>query len=81
MAAFNEERVPLIVLFWGDPSPYVESAHRSSVKVFIQVGSMEEARAAAEAGVDAVIAQGAEAGGHVKGTTPIWRSCRLPSKR
>src|SRR5712691_10464872 len=67
-----EERVPLIVLFWGDPSPYVEDAHRNGVTVFIQVGSVEEAKAAAEAGVDAIIAQGAEAGGHVKSKTPIW---------
>jgi nitronate monooxygenase len=42
--------------------------------VLIQVGSVEEAEAAAEAeaGVDAVIAQGVEAGGHVRGTTSIW---------
>jgi nitronate monooxygenase/enoyl-[acyl-carrier protein] reductase II len=36
------------------------------------VGSVEEAKAAADAGVDAVIAQGSEAGGHIKSTTPIW---------
>lgn len=42
------------------------------MKVFIQVGSVEESKAAAAAGVDAVIAQGVEAGGHVKGTTSIW---------
>jgi NAD(P)H-dependent flavin oxidoreductase YrpB (nitropropane dioxygenase family) len=72
IALLAEERVPLIVLFWGDPSPYVEDAHKNGVKLFIQVGSVEEAKAAADAGVDAVIAQGAEAGGHVKGTTPIW---------
>jgi NAD(P)H-dependent flavin oxidoreductase YrpB (nitropropane dioxygenase family) len=35
-----------------------------------QVGSREEAIAAAEAGCDFVIAQGVEAGGHVRGTTP-----------
>ncbi len=38
----------------------------------IQVGSVEEAESAAAAGVDAVIAQGVEAGGHVRGTTSIW---------
>jgi NAD(P)H-dependent flavin oxidoreductase YrpB (nitropropane dioxygenase family) len=67
-----EERVPAIVLFWGDPGPFVEDAHRSGVKVLIQIGSVEEAKRAADAGVDAVIAQGVEAGGHVRGTTPIW---------
>ncbi len=40
--------------------------------MLIQVGSAEEAEAAAAAGVDAVIAQGVEAGGHVRGTTSIW---------
>ena len=34
-------------------------------------GSVEEAKAAAEAGVDAIIAQGVEAGGHVKSTTSL----------
>src|SRR5215470_1779576 len=66
-----EEKVPILVLFWGDPKPYVEEAHRRGTKVFIQVGSVEEARAAAEAGVDAIIAQGVEAGGHVKSTTSL----------
>lgn len=67
-----EERVPLIVLFWGDPAPFVEEAHRNGVKVLIQVGSLAEAEAAASAGVDAVIAQGLEAGGHVRSRTSIW---------
>ena len=51
-----DEQVPVLVLFWGDPKPYVEEAHRRGTKVFIQVGSVEEAKAAAEAGVDAIIA-------------------------
>lgn len=65
------ERVPILVFFWGDPRPYVEDAHQNGVKVFIQVGSVDEARAAADAGVDAIIAQVIEAGGHVKGTTAL----------
>ena len=66
-------RVAAVVLFWGDPSPYVDIAHRHGAKVLIQVGSAEEARAAAAAGVDAVIAQGIEAGGHVRGTVSVWK--------
>ena len=65
------EAVPIIVLFWGDPEPYVKEAHRVGTKVFIQVGSVEEAVSAAEAGADAIIAQGIEAGGHVKSTTSL----------
>ncbi|OLD91703.1 MAG: hypothetical protein AUG96_00190 [Chloroflexi bacterium 13_1_20CM_4_66_15] len=66
------ERVAAVILFWGDPAPYVEEAHRYGVRIIIQVGSLDEAKAAAAAGVDAVIAQGVEAGGHVEGTTSIW---------
>ena len=72
-----DERVPLLVFFWGDPRPYVQEAHRRGIKVFLQVGSVEEARAAAGAGVDGVIAQGLEAGGHVKSTTAL--SSLLPA--
>jgi NAD(P)H-dependent flavin oxidoreductase YrpB (nitropropane dioxygenase family) len=72
VAAVIGERVPILVLFWGDPAPFVAEAHRSGVRVFVQVGDADEARSAAEAGVDAVIAQGIEAGGHVKGRTSIW---------
>jgi len=71
LQAATDEKVA-IILFWGDPAPYVEEAHRDGAKVLIQVGSVEEAEAAAAAGVDAVIAQGVEAGGHVRGTTSIW---------
>lgn len=72
VATAADEQVAAIVLFWGDPAPYVELAHDKGVKVLIQVGSVDEAKAAAETGVDAVIVQGVEAGGHVKGTTSIW---------
>jgi nitronate monooxygenase len=66
-----EEKIPILVLFWGDPGPYVKEAHRRGVKVFIQVGSVEEAVAAAAAGVDAILAQGIESGGNVKSTTSL----------
>jgi len=67
-----DARVTAVVLFWGDPAPYVEPAREQGVKLLVQVGSVAEAEAAAAAGVDAVIAQGVEAGGHVRGTTSIW---------
>jgi NAD(P)H-dependent flavin oxidoreductase YrpB (nitropropane dioxygenase family) len=70
--AAADARVAAVVLFWGDPAPYVPIAHAAGVKVLLQVGSVTEAQAAAAAGVDAVIAQGIEAGGHVRGTTSIW---------
>jgi nitronate monooxygenase len=72
-----DEGVPLIVFFWGDPGPYVAVAHRQGTKVFVQVGSVAEAKAAAAAGVDGIIAQGCEAGGHVRSTTSL--STLLPA--
>jgi nitronate monooxygenase len=62
-----EERVPVLSLFWGDPTPYVDRAHAAGVKVFHQVGSVSDAQRAAAAGVDVIVAQGVEAGGHVAG--------------
>ena len=66
-----DARVPLIVFFWGDPGPYVKEAHLRGVEVFVQVGSVSEAIAAARTGVDGIIAQGVEAGGHVKSKTSL----------
>lgn len=66
-----DERVPLMVLFWGDPEPYVRDAHKRDMLVIAQCGDVEEAVIAAEAGVDGVIVQGTEAGGHVKATRPL----------
>jgi NAD(P)H-dependent flavin oxidoreductase YrpB (nitropropane dioxygenase family) len=54
----------VVVTFWGRP-------RRRTSKAWIhQCGSVEEALTAREAGADAVIAQGVEAGGHVRGTVP-----------
>ena len=72
IAVASAEHVAAVVLFWGDPHPYVPIAHEHGARVFIQVGSVAEAEAAVEAGVDVVIAQGVEAGGHVRGTESIW---------
>src|SRR5215471_7439520 len=62
------EEVPVLSLFWGDPTPYVERAQKVGTKVCDQVGSVSTAKRAADAGVDFIIAQGVEAGGHIAGT-------------
>lgn len=53
---------------FADPTPYVAPAHAAGVRVLAQVQSLAGALRAAEAGVDVIIAQGGEAGGHA-GTT------------
>lgn len=53
-----------VVTFWGRP-------RRRTAGVWLhQCGSLAEARVAHAAGADALIVQGVEAGGHVRGTTP-----------
>src|SRR5215467_15076254 len=67
LAECLDEHVPVISFFWGDATRYVERVHAVGSKVFLQVGSVEAAQRAAAAGVDVIIAQGSEAGGHVEG--------------
>ena len=62
-----EEGVPVVSFFWGDPSRHVSRVHEAKALVLHSVGSVAEARAAKDARVDAVVAQGWEAGGHVRG--------------
>jgi nitronate monooxygenase len=58
----------VIDFFWGEPDPELVSiGHAGGALVSWQVGSVAEARAAERAGCDFVIAQGIEAGGHIRG--------------
>src|SRR5215469_691762 len=67
LAVCLEEHVPVISFFWGDATRYAERVHAAGSKVFLQVGSVEAAQHATAGGVDVIIAQGSEAGGHVEG--------------
>ena len=62
-----EERVAALSFFWGDPAEFIPAAHAAGITVVHQVGSVEAAIRAKEAGADIIIAQGSEAGGHVAG--------------
>ncbi len=56
----------IVSLFWGDPAGYVEQVHAADGVVLQTVSSAEEGRRAVDRGVDVVVAQGWEAGGHVR---------------
>ena len=61
-------RCRLVEFFYDEPAPdLVALAHEGGALAAWQVGSVDEARAAAGAGCDLVVAQGVEAGGHVRG--------------
>jgi enoyl-[acyl-carrier protein] reductase II len=59
-----EERVPVLIAGLGNPLGVIPEAHALGMKVMAVVGNVKQARRVAADGVDAVIAQGHEAGGH-----------------
>jgi nitronate monooxygenase len=66
------ERARVVECFYSDPDPEVVAiVHDSGALASWQVGSREEALAAQEAGCDFIVAQGSEAGGHVRGTVGL----------
>jgi enoyl-[acyl-carrier protein] reductase II len=60
-----ERGVPIASFHWGHPPRrWIDTLHAGGVKVWEQVGSVDAAKAAVADGVDVVVAQGDEAGGH-----------------
>jgi enoyl-[acyl-carrier protein] reductase II len=73
LEATFDARVPVLSLAWGDPAPLVERAHALGIRVVHQVATACDAERAARAGVDVIVAQGTDGGGHVGfvGTMPL----------
>lgn len=66
------QRCRVVDFHYGQPSDvYVRAVHRGGALCSWQVGSVEEAVAAERAGCDFVVAQGREAGGHVRGAMRV----------
>jgi nitronate monooxygenase len=60
-----EERVPVFSVGLGNPPPdLVKRFHAQGAKVIAMVATVEDARTVAASGVDALVLQGHEAGGH-----------------
>ncbi|MGZ4409370.1 MAG: NAD(P)H-dependent flavin oxidoreductase [Gaiellaceae bacterium] len=66
-------RPTLISISFGDPGPYVSRLRAAGIVVASQVQSRMWASTALDAGVDVLVAQGTEAGGHTGsvGTLPL----------
>jgi enoyl-[acyl-carrier protein] reductase II len=73
-------RVPVVICSAGSPSKYTSRLHDAGCKVFHVVSSTRFAVKAQEAGVDAVIAEGFEAGGH-NGREETTTMCLIPAVR
>jgi len=66
------DRLRVVEVFWSAPDAALVARARRSGAALVgwQVGSLDEALGAVDAGCDFVVAQGREAGGHVRGTLP-----------
>ena len=62
-----ESGVDVVSFHWDEPYDYVERVHAAGALLMYTVGDAEAARRAVAAGVDIIVAQGWEAGGHVRG--------------
>lgn len=68
-----EEKVAVLQVYWGEVERnLVVEAHLAGVFIVPQVGSVDEVKKVLDVGVDAVIVQGHEAGGHVSGQEGIF---------
>ena len=65
LALFAEERVPVVSVTFGLPSAAaVEALQDAGCALWVTVTTADEAAGAQEAGADALVVQGVEAGGH-----------------
>ncbi|WP_313300904.1 nitronate monooxygenase [Diaphorobacter sp.] len=64
-------QVPVVGLFWDVNYAVIARLKAANITVVHQVGSVAQALQAQSAGVDALIVQGVEAGGHVSGRQPL----------
>jgi len=63
-----DEKVPIVSFFWGDSSKYISSLQENGIKVCQTVTNTQEALHYERLGVDFLLVQGWEAGGHVQGS-------------
>jgi enoyl-[acyl-carrier protein] reductase II len=59
------ERVPVVTTGAGNPGPYLEPLHSAGIRVFPLVSSVALARRLARQGIDGLVVEGHESGGHV----------------
>ncbi len=70
-----DERVPVFSVALGNPGPArVQACHARGIRVMAMAATVEDARALDAAGVDVIVAQGGEAGGH----RSVWREVSTP---
>ena len=80
MQVIAEEQVPVVFTSAGSPKKWTSWLHERGIKVAHVVASSLFARKCEDAGVDAVVAEGFEAGGH-NGKEETTTLCLIPAVR
>lgn len=75
-----EEKVPIVFTSAGNPKTYTPTFKQAGIKVVHVVSSAKFAKKSEDAGVDAVVAEGFEAGGH-NGREETTTLCLIPAVR
>lgn len=75
MEVVVEERVPVYAAGLGDPGPWIDRLHKNGSVVMAVVGAVRHARKVAGSGVDIIVAQGHDAGGH---NSPVGTMALIP---
>ena len=80
MEVIAQEKVPVVFTSAGSPKKWTSWLHERGIKVAHVVASSTFARKCEETGVDAVVAEGFEAGGH-NGKEETTTMCLIPAAR
>ena len=75
MEVVIEEAVPVYASGLGDPGPWMERMRANGTRVMSVVGAVRHARKVAATGVDVIVAQGHDAGGH---NSPVGTMALVP---
>jgi NAD(P)H-dependent flavin oxidoreductase YrpB (nitropropane dioxygenase family) len=75
MEVVIEERVPVYAAGLGNPGPWMERLHTNGTRVMAVVGTTRHAKQVVDSGVDIIVAQGHDGGGH---NSPIGTMALIP---
>lgn len=75
MEVVIEERVPVYAAGLGNPGPWMDRLHANGTKVIAVVGAVRHAVQVANSGIDVIVAQGHDGGGH---NSPIGTMALIP---
>jgi NAD(P)H-dependent flavin oxidoreductase YrpB (nitropropane dioxygenase family) len=75
MKVVIQEEVPVYAAGLGDPGPWIDQLHRNGTVVMSVVGAVRHAVKVRDSGIDVIVAQGHDAGGH---NSPIGTMALLP---